>query len=116
MINSVYMDNTSVIENSYVAIELTSLRELEKMFQICSLEAILQDELVHALAKRWCQHFCGKFKVRKYEHFYCCSPAIPFKLMQLPQIYQDLLQRCDCINSAIFVCMLSARFSSLVNH
>lgn len=110
------MDNTSVIENSYLAIELTSLRELENMFQICTLEVILQDEFVHTLAKKWCQHFCGKFKVCKYEHFYYCSPAIPFKLMQLPRIYEDLLQRCVCINFAIFVCMLLARFSSLVNH
>lgn len=110
------MDNTSVIENSYLAIELTSLRELENMFQICTLEVILQDEFVRILAKKWCQHFCGKFKVCKYEHFYYCSPAIPFKLMQLPRIYEDLLQRCVCINFAIFVCMLLARFSSLVNH
>ncbi|KAM0953533.1 putative carboxypeptidase U transcription factor interactor and regulator Znf-B family [Dioscorea sansibarensis] len=114
------MDNTSVIENSYVAIELTSLRELEKMFQICSLEVILQDELVHALAKRWCQHFCGKFKVRKYEHFYCCSPAIPFKLMQLPQIYQDLLQRyvklqcchCKSIPDEPALCLLCGKLCS----
>ncbi|KAJ0962441.1 hypothetical protein J5N97_030269 [Dioscorea zingiberensis] len=86
-------NNDSVIDTNCLSIELNEVRELENMFQICSLEVILKDELVRTLTFRWCEHFSEKFKTSKHEHVLYCTPAVPFRLMQLPRLYQDLLQR-----------------------
>lgn len=74
-------------------VELSRIGELEEMFKICSLESVLKDEVVHALALKWCEHFQKEFRVRKYSGILAVTPAVPFKLMELPFIYQDLLQR-----------------------
>lgn len=76
-----------------LTMELNGIRELENMFQIQSLELVLRDEVVRDLALKWCQHFCEEFKARRYRGALFSSPAVPFKLMQLPLVYQDLLQR-----------------------
>lgn len=79
--------------DSQLRVELNNIRELEDMFMICPLELVLKNEVVHALALRWCDHFCDEFEVRKYRGVLASSPAVPFKLMELPLIYQDLLKK-----------------------
>lgn len=76
-----------------LSIELKEISELEHLFHILPLEMVLKDEAVHALALKWCVHFCEEFQVRNYGHILPSTPAVPFKLMHLPQLYQDLLQR-----------------------
>lgn len=77
-----------------LSVELKEISELEHLFHILSLELVLKDEAVHALALKWCVHFSEEFRVRNYGHLLPSAPAAPFKLMHLPQLYQDLLQRC----------------------
>ncbi|KAM0948285.1 putative carboxypeptidase U transcription factor interactor and regulator Znf-B family [Dioscorea sansibarensis] len=86
-------NSDSVVDTNCLSNELNELGELQKMFHICSLEMVLQDELVRTLTSRWCQHFAQKFKACKHEHVFYATPAVPFRLMQLPRLYQDLLQR-----------------------
>ncbi|KAJ0979508.1 hypothetical protein J5N97_014982 [Dioscorea zingiberensis] len=113
-------DNASVVDTTYLAIELTSVRELERLFQVCSLDVILKDELVRTLTIKWCQHVYEKFKVHKHENVYYCSPAIPFKLIQLPRLYHDLLQRyvklqcshCKFIPDEPALCLLCGKLCS----
>ncbi|XP_039129156.1 E3 ubiquitin-protein ligase UBR3-like [Dioscorea cayenensis subsp. rotundata] len=70
------MDNASVIENSYLAIELTSPREIQR---ICSKFAhwrvILQDEFVHTLATKQCVSniFVGSSNYVKLQCCHCKS-------------------------------------------
>jgi len=73
--------------------KLNGLRELEDLFQIQSLDLILQDESVHMLALKWSQHFCEDYNPRKYRGTLFSTPAVPFRLMQLPDVYQVLLER-----------------------
>jgi hypothetical protein len=74
-------------------VELNGIRELEDLFQIQSLDPILQDESVHMLALKWTQHFCEDYKTRKYRGVHFSTPAVPFRLMELPPVYQVLLER-----------------------
>ena len=82
----------SVLDGS-IAVELNGIMELEDMFQIHSLELVLKNEVMHSLALKWCDHFCREFGIRNYGAALFSSPAVPFKLIKLPRLYQDLLQR-----------------------
>jgi len=88
-----YLSNSTQDGSSSLAMELNGLRELEDLFQIQSLDLILQDESVHMLALKWSQHFCEDYNPRKYRGTLFCTPAVPFRLMQLPDVYQVLLER-----------------------
>lgn len=77
----------------FVKMELEGVRELEAAFRVPPLEAILKDEVVNDLVLKWCHHFCEDFKNFESMGPLYCVPAIPFRLMQLPTLYQDLLQR-----------------------
>ncbi|XP_020524000.1 E3 ubiquitin-protein ligase PRT6 isoform X2 [Amborella trichopoda] len=76
-----------------ISLELEEVLELENMFQISPLEDVLEGEEVQTLAMKWCEHFFKSSGVRSYGHVMLSTPAIPFQLMCLPPIYQDLLQR-----------------------
>ncbi|CAL9094143.1 unnamed protein product [Musa acuminata var. zebrina] len=107
--------------DSQLRVELNNIRELEDMFMICSLELVLKNEVVHALALRWCDHFCDEFGVRKYRGVLASSPAVPFKLMELPLIYQDLLKKyiklpcsnCKSVPEEPALCLLCGKLCSL---
>ena len=88
-----YLSNSTQDGSSSLAMELNGLRELEDLFQIQSLDLILQDESVHMLALKWSQHFCEDYNPRKYRGTLFSTPAVPFRLMQLPDVYQVLLER-----------------------
>ncbi|XP_078178382.1 proteolysis 6 isoform X3 [Carex rostrata] len=77
----------------FVKMELEGVRELEAAFRVPPLETILKDEVVNGLVLKWCRHFCEEFKNFESMAPLYCVPAVPFRLMQLPILYQDLLQR-----------------------
>uniref|UniRef100_A0A0D9UWR3 E3 ubiquitin-protein ligase n=1 Tax=Leersia perrieri TaxID=77586 RepID=A0A0D9UWR3_9ORYZ len=85
-----YLNNSAT---DSLAVELNGIRELEDLFQIQSLDPILQDESVHMLALKWSQHFCEDYKTRKFRGVHFSTPAVPFRLMELPPVYQVLLER-----------------------
>lgn len=82
------MDSTDSVQE-----EISEVEGLENMFKIPSLNFILKDELLRSLAVKWFHHFCKEFEVNRFRNSMHCNPAAPFRLMHLPQIYQDLLQR-----------------------
>uniref|UniRef100_A0A0E0MRB6 E3 ubiquitin-protein ligase n=2 Tax=Oryza TaxID=4527 RepID=A0A0E0MRB6_ORYRU len=93
-----YLNNSAT---DSLAVELNGIRELEDLFQIQSLDPILQDESVHMLALKWSQQFCEDYKTRKYRGVHFSTPAVPFRLMELPPVYQVLLERTGkCLNHA----------------
>ncbi|KAK6126162.1 hypothetical protein DH2020_040140 [Rehmannia glutinosa] len=73
--------------------ELPEVEKLENMFKIPPLDLIVNDEDVRLTALRWLGHFCEVFDAHKPQRVLRCTPAVPFKLMLLPHLYQDLLQR-----------------------
>lgn len=77
----------------FVKVELEGLRELEAAFRVPPVEMILKDDLVNGLVLKWCHHFCEEFRAFESMAPLYCVPAVPFRLMQLPTLYQDLLQR-----------------------
>lgn len=73
--------------------ELNHVQELEKMFKIPPIDAILNDELLRSSTQTWLQHFQREYRVNRVKSSLCITPVVPFQLMKLPNLYQDLLQR-----------------------
>lgn len=73
--------------------ELNHVQELEKMFKIPPIDTILNNELLRSSTQTWLQHFQHEYRVNRVERPLCITPAVPFQLMKLPNLYQDLLQR-----------------------
>ncbi|XP_017241255.1 E3 ubiquitin-protein ligase PRT6 isoform X2 [Daucus carota subsp. sativus] len=73
--------------------ELTEVEELEKMFKISPMHFVLRDEVLRSLASKWLRHFSQECKVRSLQCTTKLTPTVPYKLMLLPHLYQDLLQR-----------------------
>jgi hypothetical protein len=81
--------------------ELNHVQELEKMFNIPPIDIILNDELLRSSTQIWLQHFQREYRVNRVKRSLCITPVVPFQLMKLPNLYQDLLQRCikkRCVN------------------
>ncbi|KAI4356477.1 hypothetical protein L6164_000499 [Bauhinia variegata] len=74
--------------------ELTEVQELENMFKIPSLDMVIKDELSRSSALSWCHHFYKEFESHGIQRNLHVTPAVPFELMRLPHVYQDLLRRC----------------------
>lgn len=73
--------------------EVTKIHELENMFKIPSLDVVLKDELSRTAVSNWCHHFCKEFESGRIQQNMHVTPAVPFELMRLPNIYHYLLQR-----------------------
>ncbi|KAF2288678.1 hypothetical protein GH714_010354 [Hevea brasiliensis] len=80
-----YMDNDIV--------ELSEVQKLEKMFKIPPLDVVLKDQGVRSLVMKWLHHFHKEYEVYGFQSVLHSTPAVPFKLMQLPHVYQDLVER-----------------------
>ncbi|KDP35634.1 hypothetical protein JCGZ_09072 [Jatropha curcas] len=101
-------------------VELNEVQKLEKIFKIPPIDAILKDQAVRSLVMKWLHHFHKKYEAFRFQHILHCTPAVPFKLMQLPRVYQNLLeryikQRCgDCKNviEEPALCLLCGRLCS----
>ncbi|XP_062188383.1 E3 ubiquitin-protein ligase PRT6-like [Phragmites australis] len=115
-----YLSNSTADGSSSLTMELDGIRELEHLFQIQSLDLILQDESVHMLALKWSQHFCEDYSSRKYRGVLFSTPAVPFRLMQLPPVYQILLERyvkmqcpdCGSVPDEPALCLLCGKLCS----
>lgn len=73
--------------------ELNVVQELEKMFKIPPLFFVLKDHNLRSLVTKWLHHFCKQYEVFSSQHVLHVTPVFPFKLMRLPHVYEDLLQR-----------------------
>ncbi|CAL4977827.1 unnamed protein product [Urochloa decumbens] len=115
-----YLSNSTQDGDSSLAIELNGIKELENLFQIQSLDLILQDESVHMLALKWSHHFSEDYGSRKYRGSLFSTPAVPFRLMQLPPVYQVLLERyikmqcpdCGLVPDEPALCLLCGKLCS----
>ncbi|MQM00483.1 hypothetical protein Taro_033214 [Colocasia esculenta] len=115
-----YMNNDMLENTDDLSMELSEISELENSFQIHSLEAVLSDKLVSALALKWCTHLSEEFSVHNFGCVLYSTPAVPFRLMRLPLLYQDLLQRyvkqhcpeCKAVPEEPALCLLCGRLCS----
>uniref|UniRef100_A0ACD5TSD6 Uncharacterized protein n=1 Tax=Avena sativa TaxID=4498 RepID=A0ACD5TSD6_AVESA len=115
-----YSDSSIAEGNSSLAMDLYGVQELESLFQIQSLDLILKDDSVHLLALRWSQHFSEDYRSRKYRGTLFSTPAVPFRLMQLPAVYQVLLERyvkmqcpdCGSVPDEPALCLLCGKLCS----
>ncbi|EOA19777.1 hypothetical protein CARUB_v10000023mg [Capsella rubella] len=100
--------------------ELNHLQELEKMFKIPPVDTILNDEHLRSSTQTWLQHFLREYRVNRVRRPLCIIPVGHFQLMKLPNLYQDLLQRCikqPCSNCTKVIeepalCLLCGRLCS----
>ncbi|KAM2569378.1 hypothetical protein TB2_009488 [Malus domestica] len=110
-----------MMDTTYVAlVELNDVQEIESMLKIPSLDVIFKDNVVRSIAQKWFHHFRKEFEVQRFQGSMHCIPAVPFQLMRLPQVYQDLLQRyikqrcpdCKNILDDPALCLLCGRLCS----
>lgn len=76
-----------------IPVEFNEIEKLEKLFKIPPLDDVISDEIVRFVVPRWLRHFSKQFEARTLNGVMYSTPAVPFKLMVLPHLYQDLLQR-----------------------
>ncbi|XP_021666757.2 E3 ubiquitin-protein ligase PRT6 isoform X2 [Hevea brasiliensis] len=101
-------------------VELNEVQKLEKIFKIPPLDVVVKDQGIRSLVMKWLHHFHKEYEVFVFQSVLHSTPAVPFKLMQLPHLYQDLLeryikQRCADCKSAIdepALCLLCGRLCS----
>ncbi|CAM6107115.1 unnamed protein product [Calypogeia fissa] len=74
--------------------EMAELDQLESLFSIPPLTALLNDNDFQSIAQKWCHHVRGEGGARSLRYIPRPVRAAPFKLMELPHLFQDLLQRC----------------------
>ncbi|KAK1563726.1 hypothetical protein Q3G72_031804 [Acer saccharum] len=106
--------------DDYSPADLNEVQELEKMFKIPPLDVVLKDGVLRSMASKWFHHFCKEFEVCKFQSVLHSTPTVPFKLMHLPHLYQDLLQRyikqccpdCEAVLEEPALCLLCGRLCS----
>ncbi|XP_050384189.1 E3 ubiquitin-protein ligase PRT6 [Argentina anserina] len=112
---------SDAIDTTYVPlVELNEVQEIETLLKIPNLDVILKDEVVRSLAQKWYCHFGKEFEDKRFQGTIHCNPAVPFQLMRLPRVYQDLLQRyikqrcrdCNNILDEPALCLLCGRLCS----
>ncbi|GAB4833796.1 hypothetical protein Ancab_032045 [Ancistrocladus abbreviatus] len=113
-------DVVDCMEISNVVEEVNEVSELENMFVIPPINAIVDDQVLRSLARGWFHHFCEVFECCNIQRVLHLTPAVPFQLMRLPILYQDILQRyikprcpdCKDILEAPALCLLCGRLCS----
>ncbi|XP_059595098.1 E3 ubiquitin-protein ligase PRT6 isoform X1 [Vitis vinifera] len=101
-------------------LDLIHVEQLENMFKIPQLDDVLKDEALRSLVQTWFHHFSKAFEVCSLPSVLYSTPAVPFKLMQLPHVYEDLLQRyikqqcpdCKTVLNDPVLCLLCGRLCS----
>lgn len=81
--------------------EMAELDQLESFFSIPPLTTLLNDSNFQSIAEKWCQHVRSEGGARSLRYIPRPVRAAPFKLMELPHLFQDLLQR--CVNGGIYI-------------
>nr|XP_011466560.1 PREDICTED: E3 ubiquitin-protein ligase PRT6 [Fragaria vesca subsp. vesca] len=112
---------SDAIDTTYVPlVELNEVQEIETLLKIPVLDVILKDTEVRSLAHKWFCHFGKEYEDKRFQGTIHCNPAVPFQLMRLPRVYQDLLQRyikqrcrdCNNILDEPALCLLCGRLCS----
>ncbi|XVE96880.1 hypothetical protein REPUB_Repub02eG0261800 [Reevesia pubescens] len=114
----VMTDMTDTTEST--SVELDKIQELEKMFKIPPIDVVLEDEVSRSFALKWFRHFHKVYEACSFQNVFYCNPAVSFKLMSLPHVYQDLLQRyikqccpdCKAVLEEPALCLLCGRLCS----
>ncbi|XWS67070.1 hypothetical protein CRYUN_Cryun05aG0254900 [Craigia yunnanensis] len=126
-----FCDRDNVCESSHVttdmmdttestSVELDEVQELEKMFKIPPIDVVLKDEVSQSFALKWFHHFHKVYETCSFQNVFYCNPAVPFKMMSLPHVYQDLLLRyikqccpdCKAVLDEPALCLLCGRLCS----
>ncbi|XP_043702921.1 E3 ubiquitin-protein ligase PRT6-like [Telopea speciosissima] len=118
--SSPHTDNDKWERTCDLSMELKEIEQLENMFKIPSLDVVLKDALLHTMVLKWFNHFFNVFEVRSYGRALHSAPMVAFKLMRLPHLYQDLLQRyikqqcpdCEVVQDEPALCLLCGRLCS----
>ncbi|XP_026444611.1 E3 ubiquitin-protein ligase PRT6-like [Papaver somniferum] len=113
-------DSALVSSLNDLPIELKEVEELEQMFQIPDLDVVFKDKILRTLGLKWFNHFSREFGSRNYGRVFHSTPAVPFRLMRLPLIYQDLLEKyikqkcpeCEAAQDDPALCLLCGRICS----
>ncbi|XWS43722.1 hypothetical protein CRYUN_Cryun16bG0128000 [Craigia yunnanensis] len=106
--------------NESISVELNEVQELEKIFKIPPIDFVLKDEVSRSFALKWFHHFHKVYEGCSFQNVFYCNPAVQFKLMSLPHVYQDLLQRyikqccpdCKAVLEEPALCLLCGRLCS----
>ncbi|XP_024369767.1 E3 ubiquitin-protein ligase PRT6 isoform X2 [Physcomitrium patens] len=78
---------------SQVLQDMEELDQLESTFCIPYLTKILEEDLVQNIVLRWCSHVKIDTGMRYLRSGPRLRTAAPFRLMHLPRLFQELLQR-----------------------
>lgn len=100
--------------------EFVEVEKLEQIFKIPSLDAVVHDEVSRSVVSRWLHHFSEDLKVQNRHFVLYSTPVVPFRLMLLPNLYQDLLQRyikqqcrdCGAVQEEPVLCLLCGKLCS----
>ncbi|KAG9159191.1 hypothetical protein Leryth_018168 [Lithospermum erythrorhizon] len=92
-VESIWMGDDSTEFTNNVGEELVEIGKLENLFKIPLLDVISGDGLVRSVVHGWLHHFSKELKARCLPRALYVSPAVPLRLMCLPRLYQDILQR-----------------------
>lgn len=96
------------------------INELRNKFGIPPLDIALKDGGLRSVMLKWFHHFSKEFEDQCVRHALHSTPAVPFQLMRLPVVYQDLVHRyikvrcssCKTVQDEPALCLLCGRLCS----
>uniref|UniRef100_A0A803MGT7 E3 ubiquitin-protein ligase n=1 Tax=Chenopodium quinoa TaxID=63459 RepID=A0A803MGT7_CHEQI len=95
-------------------------KELRNIFRIPPLDIVLKDGGLRSMMFKWFHHFSKDFEDQCVHRTLYSTPAVPFQLIRLPAVYQDLVQRyikvpcpiCETVQNEPALCLLCGRLCS----
>lgn len=87
------LDISDCQEITGITREGDEINELRKMLGIPPLDIVLKDGDLRSMMSKWFCHFSKEFEDQCVQRPLHSTPAVPFQLMRLPAVYQDLVQR-----------------------
>ena len=72
---------------------MDEVNELKNLFGIPRLDIVLKDGELRCMMLKWFHHFSKEFENQCIQRVLHLTPVVPFQLMSLPILYQDLVQR-----------------------
>ncbi|KAK9676609.1 hypothetical protein RND81_11G088300 [Saponaria officinalis] len=100
--------------------DMDEICELRNMFSIPPLDIVLKDKNLRSMVLKWFHHFANGFEDVVFRSALYSTPSIPFRLMNLPLVYQDLVQRyvkaqcpdCKAVHGEPALCLFCGRLCS----
>ncbi|XP_057527807.1 E3 ubiquitin-protein ligase PRT6 isoform X2 [Amaranthus tricolor] len=101
---------------------MDEVNELKNLFGIPRLDIVLKDGELRCMMLKWFHHFSKEFENQCIQRVLHLTPVVPFQLMSLPILYQDLVQRyikarcpsCGVMPEDPALCLLCGRLCSPV--